>query len=71
MALVVKNPPVNAGRHKRRRFDPWVRKASMLSVQRGRQSRPQTEPTVAKGVQGWDGGRIRNVFLEEGAPEYI
>ena len=30
-----------------------------------------SEPTVAKGVQGWDGGRIRNGFLEEGAPEYI
>ena len=24
--IVVKNPPVNAGRHKRHRFDPWVRK---------------------------------------------
>ena len=39
-----------------------------VSVHRGRQSRPQTEPTVAKGAQGWDGGRIRNGFLEEGAP---
>ena len=42
-----------------------------VSVQRGRQSRPQTEPTVAKGAQGWDGGRIRDGFREEGAPEYI
>ena len=24
MVLVVKNPPANAGRHKRLRFDPWV-----------------------------------------------
>ena len=24
--LVVKNPPANAGRHKRHRFDPWVGK---------------------------------------------
>ena len=23
---MVKNPSVNAGRHKRHRFDPWVRK---------------------------------------------
>ena len=26
VALVVKNPPANAGRHKRPGFDPWVRK---------------------------------------------
>ena len=26
VVLVVKNPPVNAGRHKRHKFDPWVRK---------------------------------------------
>ena len=26
MALVVKNPPTNAGEVKRYRFDPWVRK---------------------------------------------
>ena len=26
MALVGKNPPANAGRHKRHRFDSWVRK---------------------------------------------
>ena len=26
MVLVVKNPPANAGRHKRHRFDPWVGK---------------------------------------------
>ena len=26
VALVVKNPPPNAGRHKRHRFDSWVRK---------------------------------------------
>ena len=26
MALVVKNPPTNAGDVKRYRFDPWVRK---------------------------------------------
>ena len=26
VALVVKNPPTNAGRHKRLGFDPWVRK---------------------------------------------
>ena len=26
MALAVKNPPANAGRHKRRRFSPWVGK---------------------------------------------
>ena len=26
MALVVKNPPASAGRCKRYRFDPWVRK---------------------------------------------
>ena len=24
VALVVKSPPANAGRHKRHRFDPWV-----------------------------------------------
>ena len=26
MALVVNNPPANAGDNKRRVFDPWVRK---------------------------------------------
>ena len=26
VVLVVKNLPANAGRHKRLRFDPWVRK---------------------------------------------
>ena len=26
VALVVKNPPASAGRHKRHRFDSWVRK---------------------------------------------
>ena len=26
MVLVVKNLPANAGRHRRRGFDPWVRK---------------------------------------------
>ena len=26
MALMVKNPPARAGRHKRHGFDPWVRK---------------------------------------------
>ena len=26
VALVVKNPPDNAGRHKRRWFSPWIRK---------------------------------------------
>ena len=26
MVLVVKNPPVKAGRHKSRGFNPWVRK---------------------------------------------
>ena len=26
MALVVKNPPTNGGRHKRHGFNPWVRK---------------------------------------------
>ena len=26
VALVVKNPPTNVRRHKRRRFNPWVRK---------------------------------------------
>ena len=28
VALVVKNPPANAGRHKRQGFDPWVGKIS-------------------------------------------
>ena len=26
VVLVVKNPPANAGRHKRHKFDPWVGK---------------------------------------------
>ena len=26
MVLVVKSPPANANRHKRREFDPWVEK---------------------------------------------
>ena len=26
MTLVLRNPPANAGRRKRSRFDPWVRK---------------------------------------------
>ena len=30
MALVVKNPPANAGDIRRREFDPWVRKTPVF-----------------------------------------
>ena len=30
MALVVKNPPANAGDIKRHKFDPWVRKTPVF-----------------------------------------
>ena len=33
VALVVKNPPANAGRYKRHRFDPWVRKIPWRGAQ--------------------------------------
>ena len=33
VALVVKNPPANAGRHKRHRFDPLVRKIPWRGAQ--------------------------------------
>ena len=31
-AIVVKNPPANAGRHKRCRFDPWIGKIAWRKV---------------------------------------
>ena len=33
VALVVKNPPANEHRHKRHRFDPWVRKIPWRGAQ--------------------------------------
>ena len=37
MVLVVKSPPANANRHKRREFDPWVEK---ILQRRARQPTP-------------------------------
>ena len=36
MVLVVRSPPANASRHKRREFDPWVEKTPQ------RRARPPT-----------------------------
>ena len=46
VVLVVKNPPGNAGRHQRRRFDPWVRK---LPWRRAQQPTPVFLPGESHG----------------------
>ena len=46
MALVVKNPPINAGDNKRHRLDPWVRK---IPWRRARQLTPVSLPGESHG----------------------
>ena len=46
VVLVVKNPPANAGRHKRRGFHPWVRK---IPWRRARQPTPVLLPGESHG----------------------
>ena len=50
--IVVKNPPVNAGRHKRHRFDPWVRK---IPWRRAQQPTPVFLPGESHGQRGLAG----------------
>ena len=46
MALVVKNPPANAGKHNRCGFDPWVGK---IPWRRARQPTPVFLPGESRG----------------------
>ena len=48
VVLVVKNPPANAGRHKRHGFDPWVRK---IPWRRARQPIPVFLPGESHGLR--------------------
>ena len=48
VALVMKNPPANAGRHKRPGFDPWVRK---ILWRRARQPVPIFLPGESHGLR--------------------
>ena len=52
MALVLKNPPVNAGRRKRHGFNPWVGK---IPWRRARQPTPVFLPGESHGQKSLAG----------------
>ena len=52
VVLVVKNPPANSRRHKRYRFDPWVRK---IPWRRKRQPTPVFLPGKFHGLRSLTG----------------
>ena len=65
VALVVKNPPASGGRHKRCRFDPWVRK---IPRRKARQLTPVFLPGESHGqrwatVSGVTGSDVTEVTM--------
>ena len=56
IALEVKNLPANAGRHKRHRFNPWIRKIPWKRAQ-------QPTPIFLLGESTWTEEPVKLQFL--------